>query len=203
MVGGAEPPRGEQPRAPSPSPSIPTTFGLDVSALVASGPVASTEGMVTRVGGAAALAYRRGLRPSLLLSGLYAFPFSAGNDLVASQVKLSSSRLVGTLQPSRWSWGALDVGAGGGVDVLSVEPASKLLPAAALGPASTYVDPVVSGMITLRVSIAPNVVLSLSALLDPGHARARPRQPLRASEFVLALDGATDVGGGVFVHGPR
>lgn len=158
------PPLGEQPRTSSPP--VPTEFGLDVSALVASGPVASTEGVVTRVGGAAALAYRRGLQPSLVLSGLYAFPFSAGGDLVAPQVNLGSVRLVGTLEPVRWSWGAFDVGAGGGIDVLSVEPASKLLPASALGGANTYVDPVISAMTTLRVSIAQNVVLSLSAQLD-------------------------------------
>ena len=159
-----EPPRDERPRPPSPW--VPTKFALDVSVLVASGPVASTEGLVTRVGAAAALASRQGLRPSIVLSGLYAFPLSAGDDLVAAQVKLGSVRLLGTLQPARWSWGAFDVGAGGGVDVLSVEPASKLLPATVLAGPTTHVDPVVSGMATLRVSMAPNVVFSLSAMLD-------------------------------------
>jgi len=144
-----------------------SAFGLDASLLFGGGPVASQAGSAMRVGAGVALGYRRGsLRPGLAVSGLYAFPFEAGNDELSARASLMSARAVGTLEGFRSSSLALELGIGGGLDVLSVKPVSVSLPAAVLGQPTTRVGPVVSALSTLRISLAPNVVLSLSGIFD-------------------------------------
>ena len=81
-----------------------------------------------RVGGAAALAYRRGLRPSLGVSALYAFPFEVGSDTLGSRTKLVSARAVAAIEVFRGRSFAIEGGGGGGLDVLAVDPTSTILP---------------------------------------------------------------------------
>jgi hypothetical protein len=144
----------------------PSALALDVATVVGGGPVASSAGPVMRVGGSAALAYRRGLRPSLALSALYAFPFDAGTDTLSSRTKLVSTRAMAALEILRGRWFTLDLGGGGGVDVLSVAPASTVLPGSALRDAQTRVDPILSVGATGRFAIASDVTLMLGVVSD-------------------------------------
>jgi hypothetical protein len=141
-------------------------LALDVSAFVAGGPVASTVGPVLRVGGAAALAYRRGLRPSLSLSALYAFPFEAGDAVLGARTNLVSARALAGLELLRGRWFALEVGVGSGMDVFTVEPTSTVLAASAMGEKTTRFDPILSGAVTMRFAVASDVALTLSVVAD-------------------------------------
>lgn len=166
------PPRAEENAAATAGPSRheegATTNGLalDVSSFVAGGPVARTAGPVMRVGGAAALAYRRGLRPSLALSALYAFPFESGDDVLGARTRLVSTRAAMGIELMRTGWLGLEISGGGGIDVIGVEPTSSVLPASAMREGTTRVDPILSGALTMRTAVASDVTLSVSVVGD-------------------------------------
>jgi hypothetical protein len=139
---------------------------IDLSTFAGGGPVGGGARAVARVGGAIALASRRGLRPSVAVSALYAFPFTSGTDTVSSRTSLVSGRAMGSIELLRRSWLALDASGGGGVDVLSVHPSSTTLPASALGSSTTRFDPVLSAGITARIALVSDVVLLIGVVAD-------------------------------------
>jgi hypothetical protein len=156
--------RGAEAReAPAPGPR---TFALDVSTVAGVGLVADHTPPVARVGGAVALASRRGLRPSVGLGALFALPFDSGNDTLSSHTTMVSLRGLGSLELTRTARFALQAGGGAGVDVLSVAPSSKVLPGSSLGSSSTRADPVVSATVTAQLALAPDVVLVALAVAD-------------------------------------
>jgi len=97
---------------------------------------------------------------------MYSFPFEAGDDRLGSQTSLFSLRLMpglGLLQSGRFG---LDVAAGGGTDVMSVDPTSRQLPESAFGRSTTRVSAIFSGAVTGRFNLATDVEITLSAMLD-------------------------------------
>lgn len=147
------------------TPSTPA-FAVDIATMGGAGFFSSDVGPVVRVGGAIAVSSRRGLRPSLAVGVLYAFPFDADTRYIEAKGSLISVRALPSVELLHRSWFAVDVNAGGGVDVLRVEPASTILPASTFRSATTRVNPVLTGGVTGRVALASDVVATLSLLTD-------------------------------------
>jgi len=168
------PPKAEAP--PTPPPSTPSTLALDLATFAGAGVFSSDSNPVARVGGGVAVASRRGLRPSFALAALYAFPFEGGDDdgTLTARATIVSLRALPALQlVHRARWG-IDFGAGGGIDVLSVDPASTVLPSSAFPETTTTrVNPILTGAITGRVALASDVVLTLTAMTDVDLAARR------------------------------
>jgi hypothetical protein len=61
---------------------------------------------------------------------------------------------------------AFEVAAGGGIDVLNVEPRSAVLPPSTLGASSTRGDAVVSAALTARLALGSGVTLAITAASD-------------------------------------
>lgn len=159
-----KPPSAEAPLAPAKSEGAP--LGLDVSTFAGGGGFANDTSVVMRVGGSIAVASRRGLRPELAVTALYAFPFETGDDSLMARTKLFSLRLMPGLTVLRRAWFGLETSAGGGVDVLTVDPTSSFLPGDVLGESTTRVNAIFSAAVTGRVTIAADVSVTLSAILD-------------------------------------
>ncbi|HLK35333.1 MAG TPA: hypothetical protein VKU41_01190 [Polyangiaceae bacterium] len=142
-------------------------FALDVTALAGGGSFATGSEFVPRVGGAVVLAARRGIQPSLALSGYYVPPFDTqGAAGVTAHALVSSYRALVGVRVLRASWAALDASAGGGFDVLNVDP---------------YAPPVATRDFTMRTDAILSVAVVGHAALAPGVA------------LTLALGGDADV----------
>lgn len=162
------------PPAPSPAPipdaspprNVDRRFALDLTMLAGGGPVASGSSLVARVGGGLVLASRLGPRPSLTLTASYAIPFDStlGNGNVTSQTDIVSIRAVPAIEVFHSSWIALGVGAGGGVDVITLKPsAAQLSPplSIAVQQVRPRIDPMVTAIATAEVGLAPGVAFTL------------------------------------------
>jgi hypothetical protein len=155
----APPADRDAPRAASP-------FAIDAATFASAGPVGEGSGPVVRFGAGAAAAWRRGMRPSLGLSIEYALPFEAEAPLLASRANLVAARARPAIEVFRASWLAIDAGVGGGVDVFTIAPRSAVLPASALQPGTTRVDPVVSAAVTAKIALVSSVVLTVALATD-------------------------------------
>ena len=149
------------------------------------------------MGGGAQLSSRDGLRPSIAFTGYYAVPFQSDASLVGSYANLVSLRVTPAIELIHASWFALDVGVMGGVDVLSVQPHSAILPSTNLGPTTSRVDPIVGGAVTARAALASSVVFVLAVnvdvnlasrryVLDDGSSQVDVFEPWRVRPTVLA-----------------
>jgi hypothetical protein len=168
------PPVAAAERASESGPSLASDLALDGSLFSGVGPVAADAGMVTRVGGAATLVYRRGLEPALTLSGLYALPFDLGGQSGSgARASVMCARALGTIQAFRRPWFVIDVGVGGGLDAMTVKPRTAALPVPTV-PTQPSFEPVITAVAAARFPVASNLVLTLSAALDvnPWHAGA-------------------------------
>lgn len=154
----APPPRDVAQTSPDASRS---PFALDLSTMAGAGSYASGAGAVARAGGGAALVWRRGLRPSVGLAAHYLFPFETGSDVALAHVGVASFRGAAALEIVGNTSFALDVAAGGGLDVLRVEPRSNVLPADRLGATTHRVDPIASTAVTGHLAIGAGTALSL------------------------------------------
>jgi hypothetical protein len=162
-----------------------------------------------RVGGGVQLSSRGTLRPSIEVTGTYAVPFQSNASLVGSYTSLVSLRALAAIELLHASWFALDFGAGGGVDFLSVQPKSAILPTGNLGPTTTRADPIVMGTLTARAALAPSVVFFLAAdvdvdlatrhyVLDEGASQVDVFDPWRVRPSVFAGLAFTAAGEGLF-----
>ncbi|WP_205633704.1 hypothetical protein [Labilithrix luteola] len=147
-------------------PASRSTMALDVATFGGFGPIARGSGIVPRVGAGVTLASRAGVRPALTLIGAYALPFDNDAAFVSSRTSFVSIRALPSLQLVGFSQVAIDLSAGGGFDVLSVQPTSTVLPASALGQDTSRIDPLLTSMLTARIGIVPGVVLLASAGID-------------------------------------
>ena len=154
----APPPRDVAQTSPEASRS---PFALDLSTMAGAGSYASGAGAVARAGGGAALVWRRGLRPSVGLAAHYLFPFETGSDVALAHVGVASFRGAAALEVYGSTSFALDVAAGGGLDVLRVEPRSNVLPADRLGATTSRVDPIASTAVTGHLAIGAGTALSM------------------------------------------
>jgi hypothetical protein len=141
-------------------------LALDLSTMGGAGSYASGAGVVARAGGGAALAWRRGVRPSIGLAAHYVFPFETGSEVALAHVGVASFRGAAGLEVYGSSVFALDVGAGGGIDVLRVEPRSNALPADRLGDSTGRIDPIATASITGHLAIGAGTALSLMLAAD-------------------------------------
>ncbi|MBX3229576.1 MAG: hypothetical protein KIT84_04515 [Labilithrix sp.] len=142
-------------------------LALDVSTFAGGGLFAPDASVVARVGGAAALWLRKdGVRPGVSVLALYAFPFETGDDVVSARTNVLSLRVLPSVALVHNARFSLEVEAGGGLDVVSVDPTSAELPSSALGAATTRASGVFSGAVTGRLGLASDVALTLTAMLD-------------------------------------
>jgi hypothetical protein len=137
---------------------------LDVAVFAAAGPIAKSSGVAPRVGGGAIVALSSSsLRPSLGLYGSYAPPFETGSDVIRARTSFASFRAIPAIEILKTSSIALDLGAGGGFDVLTVTPQTDVLPSSLLGSSTSNVDVIATSMLTLRADIVPSVFFFASA----------------------------------------
>ncbi len=160
-----ESPTAESP-AVAPRPSSPW-FAVDVTTLAGAGPFATNSGIVGRFGGGLSLASRRGLRPSLAVTGQALLPFDATSDNVSAHATIESVRVVPSIEALRsYSWFALEVGAGLGVDVLNVYPNPTSVPAGSHTVGSLRTDPIACVILVGHFALTPGVVLTLAIAAD-------------------------------------
>jgi hypothetical protein len=150
----------------SPPKPVDRRFALDLTTLAGGGPVASGSPFVARVGGGVVFASRLGHRPSLTLTASYAIPFeSSFGNVVTSQTDIVSIRAVPAIEIFHSSWIALGVGAGGGVDVITLQPsATQPLPpplSITIKQVRPQIDPIVTALATAEVGLAPGVAFTL------------------------------------------
>jgi hypothetical protein len=178
------------------APSAPPRYALDLATFVGGGPVASGAGVAPRVGGWVTGRAEGALRPSVTLSGAYAFPFESGDELVTARASLTALRAFAAIELVRGADVSLEAGLGGGVDVLSVSPRSDVLPSSVLRGATTRVDGIVSGLLTARLAVFRGASLMLSAgadgdvstrdyVVEQGAARTTLLAPWRVRPVVL------------------
>jgi hypothetical protein len=232
------PPRVAQPppAAPStaplsmPSPSAkeqpvagarPSAFGLEITTLAGVSPIANGAGPAPRIGLGIAAISSAPLHPSLGLSLLYAVPFDTGAvgtvDL-STHVNIASVRLLPALSLIHGKWLAVDLGAGGGIDVTTVAPRSDsseyYVPPGALQGEKMRVDPMLSAMLTAHAGLVPGVVFLVSAgvdvdlaqreyVFDQGSSATAVLSPWRVRPMVLAGFGFAALGDGHFSTGGR
>jgi hypothetical protein len=106
------------------------------------------------------------VRPSIGLAAHYVFPFETGSEVALAHVGVASFRGAAGLEVYGSSVFALDVGAGGGIDVLRVEPRSNALPADRLGDSTGRIDPIATASITGHLAIGAGTALSLMLAAD-------------------------------------
>jgi hypothetical protein len=141
-------------------------LALDLSTMAGAGAFAPGAGAVARAGGGAALVWRHGVRPSIGLAAHYVFPFVTGSEVAEAHVGVASFRGAAGLEIYGSSSFAIDVGAGGGIDVLQVEPRSNALPSDHLGAPRGRVDPIATASVTGHLAIGAGTALSLMLATD-------------------------------------
>ena len=155
-------------------PGKPLPVAIDIATFVGAGLIGGGADVVARVGGGVSVGLRgRFLRPSLAVDALYAFPFDSRKGPVVAHGHLVSVRFLPTIEPLHFSRFALAIGAGAGLDVLTVEASSDTLPSNILGDPTTRVDPILCGAVTGRFGIASDVVLTLTIVADADLAKRR------------------------------
>jgi hypothetical protein len=196
-------------------------FGLELSTLAGVGPIANGAGPATRIGLGIAATSHGTLRPSLGFTFLYAVPFdSNASDGVglSMHTTIASFRLAPAIELVHGKWLAVDLSAGGGIDLTAVAPHSNPDPAVAFVPTSDLkgqanrVDPILASMLTAHAALVPGVVFLLSAgvevdlvsrayVVDEGSAEVTVLAPWRVRPMVLAGFGFTALGDGHFSAG--
>jgi hypothetical protein len=198
----------EEPRAAS----RPSPFGIEVATLAGVSPIANSSGLATRIGLGASVNARTILHPSLALAFLYAVPFGNGDEELSTVTNIASVRGLAGVGVFHGRWLAVDLGVGGGIDVVTVAPHSGSLPSSvALNPA-TRVDRILSAMITAHAGISSGVIVLLSAGVDmdldsrqyvlaDGNTLDPVLVPWQFRPMVLAGFGFTALGDGLFSIG--
>jgi hypothetical protein len=212
------------PLAPTPAapvvleaPSAPAAsshgLALDVTTVAGAGAIASNTGPVAHVGGGLVVASRREWRPSLSMTAEYV-PFDAVSNGVNARTSFVSLRAVAAFEVVHRSWVAIDVGAGGGVDIIVVsasDPSASTASMVTVSPnVQTLLDPVLTARATAYVALTPGVSLTLVAGSDidlesihyayayQGVQSGDVLVPWRLRPVVLAGFTFTALGGGLF-----
>ena len=203
---GSPPPRDVAQASPE---STRSALALDLATMAGVGSYASGAGAVARAGGGAALVWRRGVRPSIGLAAHYVFPFETGSNVALAHVGVASLRGLAALEIYGSTSFALDLAAGGGLDLLRVEPRSNVLPLDRLGPSTSRVDPIVSAAVTGHLAIGAGTALSLMAgadldltsrrwVIDGGAQREEAFAPSRVRPMAMLGFTFTALGDGRF-----
>ncbi len=181
---------------------------LDLAVLAGGGPIATGAEFVPRLGGAAVIASRRGLRPSLTLSGAFLVPFDSTFESVTMRTTIVSLRAVPGIEVLRVSRVAVDAGAGVGFDVISVDPSASPDAHVHIAEGSTRVDPVLTALVTGYAAITPGIAFTLAVggevdLASPqysvdGAVVGNILVPWRVRPFALAGFTFTTLGSALF-----
>ncbi len=170
VLSRALPPDRDVPNAAA---STTSPLALDLATAAGGGGYAAGAGVVARVGGGAAIVWRRGLRPAIGLTAQYVFPFETGAPIASAHVGVATVRALPALEIYGSPAFAADLAAGGGIDVLRVEPRSTALPAERLGATVTRVDPIATVAVTGHVALSGGTALSLMLGADVDLASRR------------------------------
>ncbi|HEX4446341.1 MAG TPA: hypothetical protein VH044_06390, partial [Polyangiaceae bacterium] len=175
------------------------------------GPVADGSGLVPHVGGGAVVGSRRGRRPSLTVTGAYLVPFETPPATVRARTTITALRAVAALEVWRTAGFALDLGAGGGIDVLEIDGTFGEKTTGILARSSTRADPILTALATGYVALTPGVALTFVAgaewdvtpreylVTGPGSGdQLALLAPWRVRPVALAGFTFTALGGGLF-----
>jgi hypothetical protein len=159
------PPPAAPPVAAETSPPLTVSdrwFALDLTIFAGGGPVASNSAVVPRIGGGAVIGSRRRLRPSLTVTAAYFVPFSTPLSGVTMETTFVSVRAVPAIEVVHTSWLGVNVGVGGGVDVISVNPSVATGSTGInLTPPASRVDPILTALATAYMALAPGVAFTV------------------------------------------
>jgi len=180
--------------APAPPPRA-TTLVLYGGVLGGLGAFAEHEGPVVRLGGELGVASSGAHRPSVAFRAFYTLPSRSGTPRASAEASLVNLRVMPAAQIVELPSIAFGVGAGLGVDIISVSPRSDVA-SAKLEAVSVRADPIVSPTLFTRFTIARNVTLSASFsldvsmtsrvwLADDGGARTSVLEPLQVRPLGL------------------
>jgi hypothetical protein len=121
---------------------------------------------------------RRHLRPSLAVTAAYFTPFDEESDPVNGQATVQahatfvSLRAVPSIEVLHVPWASLNVGAGGGVDIISVNNPTTITPPPNGERIATNQDiptrgaPILTALATAYLQLAPSVAFTLVAGSD-------------------------------------
>lgn len=128
---------------------------------------------IAQVGATLAIAKNGPFRPSLTASGSYSLPVEVGNSWVKARVSTVGFRLIPTL--TLWSTHmlALDIGVGGGIDVISISPQSNRLPASRLWGPPARVCGVGSALGGLEIRISGSATAGAKLGIDADFSKLR------------------------------
>ena len=199
----------------APSAPVASSHGLalDVTTVAGAGAIASNSGLVAHVGGGLVVASRREWRPSLMMTAEYVVPFdAAASNGVNANATFVSLRAVAAFEVLHRSWIAIDVGAGGGVDIITVDASvagTSTGSTVTVSPSvQTVPDPVLTARATAYVALTPGVALTFVAgsdvdleLIDYAYRGVQNGDvlvPWRLRPAVLAGFTFTALGGGLF-----
>lgn len=185
VVAPSAPPIVEAPSPlPAAAPEDEARVGLELGAFVGGRAFERTAVVVSAGVGVSVSARLGRLRPALSLVGSYNSPFDAASTLVDLRTQSASLRLLPTLLVLERGWFSLEVGAGGGVDLLFTQVRSSELPPGLLSRERVDAAPILTGLLAARASVSDNTDLVLGLTLD---ADLAPRR------FVADLPGARQV----------
>lgn len=169
------PPAPKNPEAPRPPAAAASPAPRDRGATLALfggvlggvGAFAEREGAVFRLGGELGVASSGKLRPAVAIRAFYTLPSQSGAPRAAADASVVNLRVMPSAQIVELAQAAFGIGAGVGVDIVSVSPRSDTA-RAALEPVSVRAIPVVSPTVFGRIAISKSVSLSASFALDVG-----------------------------------
>lgn len=196
-------PEEEKPAPPAPAPRAPESpspWGFGVAAEGGLSSLGSSAGGVGALGGFLTLSRRTGSGLGVALEGRYELPTSVESPFVDARVSSGALRLMPRVELVSFDRFSIELGGGGGIDVLSVTPSSETLPASRLGKSTTRVDPVASAELIGRFGVAPNIDIVLHVagdfdfatrrwVLDTGGTKSSFFEPARVRPFLaLGID---------------
>lgn len=168
IVPSAPPPSPPRVVVEAPAPrSENRSFALDLTTFAGAGPIASGSSgswVGARVGGGVVFGSRRGRRPSLAITASYLVPFQNSLAGVTSDTDIVSIRAVPAIEIVHAPWIALDVGAGGGVDVITLRPRAS--PPFQAASSTSEPDPIATALARVALGLAPGVAFTLVAGSD-------------------------------------
>lgn len=141
-------------------------WALDVSVLAGGTGFSDNSGPVARVMGSVAVVRRKGLRPSLAFEVHGVFPWAMEGTQVTARASDVGLRSMAGLSFVHTSWFTLAGLAGGGVDIVTVDPSSRVLGASAIANGTTRASPILSAALGADFAIVSSVVITLRAVTD-------------------------------------
>jgi hypothetical protein len=163
----ASPPQPEVSVQAPPPAKDPGRFGIDFAAFFGARTFLNGAPITPGGGVEAAFSYRLGhFRPSLAVLGDYHSSFQQGDTQIRLKIESVSLRLLATLDIIGGDAFRVDVGLGGGSDLLISTPSSEQVSASHLRGGRVDADPVFTALIAGRLAIVSSVDVFLGVTVD-------------------------------------